>query len=99
LEACGFGVRPAAAPADFAGFTPAEIERLAELEHGRWNVERLRNGWRYGKTRDDAKRIHDCLVAWPELSDGENGVKKYDRESVKNFPAILARAGLEVYRK
>jgi len=36
---------------------------MAELEHGRWNIERLRDGWRPGP-RADEKKIHDCLVAW-----------------------------------
>jgi len=100
LLACGFAVRPAegqGAPAVLADFTDSEVERMAELEHGRWNVERLRDGWRYGP-HDDAKKHHNCLVPWSALSDGESGVKKFDRESVRKFPAVLAQAGLEVYR-
>jgi len=102
LEACGFEVKPAAdpkKPAVFAGFTDAEVERMAQLEHGRWNIERLRNGWRFGKPRADARKIHDCLVPWDVLPDGEDGVKKYDRSSVRKFPEILAQAGLEIVRK
>jgi len=92
-------VRPAADPKVTVTFTPDEIERMAEMEHGRWNVERLRDGWRSGKPRDDQKKIHDCLAPWKDLPDGEEGVKKYDRQSVRAFPAILAHAGLEVVRK
>jgi len=72
-----------------------EVERMAELEHGRWNVERLRDGWRYGKTRDDSRKIHDCLVPWTALPDE---IKKYDRNAVRAFPEILAKAKLEVRR-
>jgi hypothetical protein len=72
---------------------------MAELEHGRWNVERLRDDWRYGPMKDEQKKIHPCLVPWDVLPDGETGVKKYDRNAVRAFPEILARAGLEVYRK
>ena len=32
-----------------SGFTDPEVERMAELEHGRWNVERLRDGWRHNR--------------------------------------------------
>lgn len=99
LIACGFTVRPAvdpARPAILAGFTDAELERMAEMEHGRWNVERLRDGWRPGTTRDDTRKIHNCLVPWSELPEG---IKHYDSDAVKEFPAILARAGLEVCRK
>jgi ppGpp synthetase/RelA/SpoT-type nucleotidyltranferase len=103
LEACGFKVVPAADPAkpvvfDANQFTPDEVERMAEMEHGRWNVERLRNGWRYCKNRDDAKKLHNCLIPWEILPDGGDGVKKYDRQSVRKFPEILAQAGLEVHR-
>ena len=32
-------------------------ERLAEMEHGRWNVERLLLGWRWAETKDVAKKL------------------------------------------
>jgi hypothetical protein len=97
LEACGFGVRDAESPVvfDSKSFTPEEVERMAEMEHGRWNAERLRDGWRPGKRRDDSRKIHDCLVPWSELPDG---IKRYDRDAVREFPKILAKAGLEVSR-
>ncbi|WP_374692494.1 RyR domain-containing protein [Accumulibacter sp.] len=94
LEAAGFAVRQSESPAIFADFTDAEIETMAELEHGRWNLERLRDGWRFGP-RNDARKRHDCLVPWSELPDD---IREYDRIGVRAFPEILARAGLEVYR-
>jgi ppGpp synthetase/RelA/SpoT-type nucleotidyltranferase len=98
LEACGFRVEPSAAPnPKAASFTDEEVERMAEMEHGRWNIERLRNGWRLGARNDNLKR-HNCLVPWSELPDGPDGVKRYDRDSVRKFPEILAKAGLEVRR-
>lgn len=43
LETAGFGVRKSeGAPVIFDGFTEKEIEFMAELEHGRWNIERFR---------------------------------------------------------
>jgi ppGpp synthetase/RelA/SpoT-type nucleotidyltranferase len=99
LEAAGFGVRTAAAePVVMEGFTDDEIEHMAELEHGRWNIERLRDGWRPGP-RDDLTKTHNCLAPWEGLPDGPDGVKRYDREAVRAFPEILAKAGLEIYRK
>ena len=99
LEAAGFDVRPAAGkPVIFTGFTDTEIELMAELEHGRWNIERLLDGWQYGQ-RDDEKKHHNCLVPWTELTDGPEGVKKYDRDAVRAFPEILATGGLEVHRR
>jgi len=95
LEACGFAVREAEQPKRFEDFTESDIERMAELEHGRWNIDRLRAGYRHGP-RDDQRKLHNCLVAWSELPDD---IKKYDREAVRKFPEILAKAGLEVYRR
>lgn len=99
LAACGFAVRNVADPKNpvvFTGFTDSELERMAEMEHGRWNVERLRDGWRPGTPRDDTKKFHDCLVTWADLPDD---IKHYDRDAVRKFPEILAKAGLEVVRK
>ena len=97
LEASGFEVRKAdGQPSTLSDFSDAEVERMAELEHGRWNIERLKDGWRYGKTRDDSKKAHDCLVKWNELPEE---IKKYDREAVRAFPDVLAKAGLEVRRQ
>ncbi len=99
LAAAGFGVRKAPGkPAIFTGFTTEDIELMAELEHGRWNIERLRDGWRPGP-RDDAKKTHNCLAPWKDLADGPEGVKRFDRVAVAAFPEILAKAGLEVFRK
>jgi hypothetical protein len=96
LEAAGFGVREVKGnPVIFTGFTEQEIERMAESEHGRWNVERLRDGWRFGK-RDDSRKLHDCLVSWKELPEE---IRHYDRDAVRVFPEILAQAGLEIYRR
>jgi len=97
LEACGYAVRESASPVVYefsADEIKEEVERMAEMEHGRWNVERLQNGWRHGVRDNDAK-LHDCLIPWSELADG---IRKYDRLGVVNFPSILARANLEVYK-
>ena len=97
LEAAGFEVGKAdGPPVILSDFSDAEVERMAELEHGRWNIERLRDGWRYGRQRDDSRKIHDCLVSWSDLPDD---VRRYDRDAVRAFPEILAKAGLEVRRR
>ncbi|NIA14010.1 MAG: hypothetical protein GWP08_08010 [Nitrospiraceae bacterium] len=74
----------------------AEIDHMAEMEHGRWNVERLCDGWVYGKEKDEAKKTQPCLVPWEQLPDGPGGVKRYDRSAVQNWPKVLAEAGIEV---
>jgi hypothetical protein len=98
LETAGFSVRGAecAHPASPPVFTAGEIERMAEMEHGRWVVERLRDGWRLGKKRDDALKRHPCLVAWADLPEC---FREYDRQAVAAFSSILARAGLAICRR
>jgi hypothetical protein len=101
LRAAGFDVRSLTGKPDaitsFAGDAcKADVERMAELEHGRWNIERLRAGWRFGIPRNNDKKIHDCLVAWEKLPDD---IREYDRTSIRAFPEILSKAGLEVFRK
>ena len=76
-------------------FSPDELELMARMEHGRWVEERLREGWRYAPTRDDAGKIHPSLVPWIELPEEE---KDKDRSPVRALPEFLARARFQIYR-
>lgn len=76
-------------------FTEKEIETLAEMEHGRWNAERLMDGWRWGEKKDVEKKISPYLVGWKKLPEH---IKKWDREMVGKIPEILAGIGFEVRR-
>jgi hypothetical protein len=96
LSAAGFAVnKHSGRPAMVAVLNEADVERMAALEHGRWNIERLRDGWRFGKQRDDARKMHDCMVSWEELPEE---IRQYDREAVRAFPEVLAKVGLEIVR-
>ena len=96
LETAGFEVRKVEGkPVLFHDFTKAEIEFMAELEHGRWNVERLTGGWRPGP-RNDEKKLNPALVPWKDL---EEATRNYDRNAVAAFPKVLAVEGLEVTRR
>jgi hypothetical protein len=79
-----------------AAFTEDEVEIMAEMEHARWNVERLRDGWRWGKKRDVIKKTSPYLVPWPGLS---GDMKEWDRQTVRQIPEYLAKVGLEVRRQ
>lgn len=96
LHAGGFGVQLAAGPRMEIAFASEEVERMAEWEHGRWNMERLLDGWRWGPARDDKRKAHDYIIPWIELPEA---IKEYDRNAVRAFPSLLAEAGLEVVRK
>ena len=49
------------------------IRSLARLEHDRWCMDRRLDGWKYGETRDDLRRLHPSLIPFddPRLSAGE----------------------------
>lgn len=77
-------------------FTGEEIEAMAEMEHDRWNAERLRDGWKLGKTKDVRRKISPYLVGWADLPED---VKELDRETVRKIPEFLAKVGLEIERE
>jgi hypothetical protein len=64
------------------------------MEHGRWYVERLRAGWRWGEKKDVGKKLNPCIVSWDELPEDE---KKKDLRAVRNIPRLLANVGLEIF--
>jgi len=63
------------------------IDLMAEMEHGRWNTEKLADGWRPGKKRNDEKKIHPSLVPWKDLPESE---KDKDRKYAREIPVVLA---------
>ena len=77
-------------------FAPAEVERLAIIEHRRWAVERWLDGWRYAPQRDNAQKLHPQLIPYADLTDA---MQDLDRFAVRLVPALLARSGLAVMRR
>jgi hypothetical protein len=65
------------------------LERLAEAEHDGWMEQRIKNGWRRGKSRDDKNKVHPLLIPYADLPDEE---KEKDRDSVRHFPDMVANA-------
>lgn len=77
-------------------FTDEEVETLSEIEHARWNIERIQDGWRLGEEKDVEKKISPYLVSWEVLPDS---VREWDRQTVRAIPEFLATVGMEVRRK
>ena len=77
-------------------FTEDEVEIMAEMEHQRWNVERLLDDWVRGKRKDAMKKTNPYLVPSSELPDD---VKELDRQMVRKIPELLAKVGLEIHRQ
>jgi hypothetical protein len=69
--------------------TEEQIEQLAEVEHGRYNIERLMAGWRLGD-RHIRRLTSPHLKSWKDLT---YEVQNYDREAVRNIGAALEDLG------
>jgi len=69
------------------------LERLAEAAHAIWMEGKLRDGWTHGPVTDKAKKIHNCLIPYSELSEAD---KESDRDLVRGIPIILAAAGYTI---
>jgi hypothetical protein len=72
------------------------IEELAEIEHARWNVERLMLGWKYGPVRDNAALLHPLILPWSKVK--PDAEKEKDRAPFRKLPEILSHAGLGIFK-
>jgi hypothetical protein len=63
----------------------ATRELLAEIEHGRFNAERLLRGWR-SAARDTGRFLSPHLLSWDELREP---FREWDRAIVVDLPAAL----------
>jgi hypothetical protein len=95
LERVGYRVQRAAGTTAPPRLTDNEVDEMAEMEHGRWVVERLQSGWRYDRNRDPEKKLNPYLVPWTQLNEEQKG---WDRNAVREWPRFLAEAGLEIVR-
>lgn len=77
---------PEAADA-LAELDATEMDRLAELEHRRWMMDRLLNGWRFGASRDDVRKLHPDLKPNDEL---DEAAREKDRGNIRETARILA---------
>lgn len=90
----GYRVVPADTPGSFVpDLSPEVIDQMAWFEHLRWMHSRVINGWRYGATRDDARRLHPLIVAYEDLPEQQ---WEFDRGPIRLLPELLRLAGLAV---
>lgn len=94
LRLCGLDMEASDAP-EIIELRPAELERIAQLDHQRWLIERRLLGWKYGATRDNAARLHPFLLPWDDLP---AAMRDMNIARMTTLPQILARAGYEIVR-
>ena len=76
--------------------TPEIIDYLSQMEHRRWCIEKLANGWTHEITKDIRKRTNPLIIPWNELS--ESGKQK-NIELIKAIPFLIEKSGFEMMRK
>ncbi len=93
---CEMHLEDGTADAPFA-LTPAEIERLAELEHERFVEERQAAGCRFAPgPKIPERKTSRHLVPWAEL---DEPTRQIDRDTIRGIPGFLAAIGYAVKRR
>ena len=72
------------------------VEVMAKNVHEVWAETRIKDGWRYGATRNDERREHPCLVAYEELDDSE---KEYDRNTALGTLKLIHKLGFKIVKE
>ena len=66
---------------------------LAKNTHEVWSSQRLAEGWKYGKERDDERKEYPCLAPCEELPESE---KEYYRNTAIETLKLIVRLGFEI---
>ncbi len=69
------------------------VEKMAKNTHENWAKQRMEDGWKYGKKRNDEKKEHPCLIPYEELSEEE---KEYDRITSKETLKFIKKHGYNI---
>ena len=95
VEMLGCELRPKGRKGAIRAFSEEQVEMLAAHEHEQWMAERLARGWTLGE-RDVKNKRSPYLVPYAELSEE---IKDYDRDAVRNIPALCDRIGMAIYER
>lgn len=71
-------------------------EKLAENIHEIWALQRMKEGWTYGKERNDVKKEHPNLVPYEQLSEED---KDYDRNTAMETLKTIISLGYTIKKE
>ena len=71
-------------------------EAIAENAHDVWAEARMKDGWSYGKERDDTNKKHPDIVPYTALPDSE---KEYDRIMAFNTIKLVKKLGFDIVKR
>ena len=69
------------------------VEVMAKNVHDVWAETRIKDGWRYGETRNDERLEHPCLIPYEELPDSE---REYDRNTAIGTLKFIHKLGFKI---
>jgi hypothetical protein len=84
---------PTLPPDELKARLEQNLERLAEAEHNGWMAHRCVNGWCYGETRDDERKLHPDMLPYAQLPER---VRDKCRNDVRFYPTLAVRAGYRI---
>ena len=71
-------------------------EAIAENAHDVWAEARMKEGWSYGKERDDVKKRNPDLIPYTALPEEE---KEYDRIMALNTIKLVKKIGYDIVKR
>ena len=71
----------------------ALTERIAENVHDVWAVNKIKEGWTYGETKDLVNKTTPQLVPYSELPESE---KEYDRNTAMETLRLIVKLGYKI---
>lgn len=88
-------------PADTSDVVlPDEIVELTELiaenAHDDWALQRIKEGWTYGKERNDSEKKHPCLVPYSGPGGLPESEKEYDRKTAVGALKLIVKLGYKI---
>jgi RyR domain/SLOG in TRPM, prokaryote len=95
IQRIGYAIEKSGTKTPVTEFTAEELDIMAQMEHGRWVIERLDAGWQPGPRRDVRQKISPYFVSWTALSED---LKNKERQIVRDIPKLLATIDLYIYK-
>ena len=71
-------------------------ELISQNTHEVWSENRMKDGWRYGEARNDAEKLHPCLVPYDQLPESE---KEYDRSTSMHTLKLIMKLGYKIVKE
>ena len=69
------------------------VEQMSKNVHEVWAETRIKQGWTYGKQRNDDLKIHPCLIPYEILPEEE---KEYDRNTSISTLKLIIKLGFKI---